>query len=249
MSILSGFYRQFLQLTPNRYQKWISGYDFPGPEIQDLQQRTHGIIHSQILNLTAAQSPANPMVISVPGVAAVIYGVNSANSYDVVNNTGLEQAEPSAFVGGRINADRPENFFPFKHNRGFVGSFNSLYLSWPAQNNTYARLVIFKYDARPWINGEHDSRFGATVQGTVVTNETPVTLVATTNTLLLPANTKRKVSTIYNTHASSTVYLGATGATTNGILLAAGGIAYWKNTAALYAYSAGTPTLNMITET
>lgn len=242
------FYRALRHIMPDKFQKWISGYDFSGEEIQNLVQQNPEVIYTQILDLSVAQ--ATPLEINVPGHAVVIYGINAANVYDPTTNLGLEQVEPSAMVACYINQFSPSRLLPLKHNRGYQGTFGKVYLTWPAQTLTSARLVIFRYDGQPWICQEGDNRFGGTVQGTKIVTEANNALVANTREPLFElVNTKRKISTIYNTSTTDTVWVGdITVAVGSGTPILPGGYLYWKNTAILYAISSGTPTLAINTE-
>ena len=151
-----GRYRKWRHYTPSGDLKYISPYEWEGAELQFLQQNATDKILSVVVDLSVVQSFQNPMIISSPGRAVVIYGINnaSAGAYDPVANTGLEPAATSAFIFARIDSARADEGIPLKHNRGFRGPFYQLFLSWPAQATTKARIVVYKCGWVPWQNGE-----------------------------------------------------------------------------------------------
>lgn len=238
---IDSFYRNQRQVTPSADRKYITEYDIEGAEIQTLNQQNPDVIYTQILDLTVAQPVTDPVKVPVSGRAAVIYGYASGSEFDPVANTGVEVSEPAAFVNARINFNRAQNQMHFKHNRGFRGSFNEMYLSWPAQAGIKALLVIFKADAQPWITGESDNRFNSVEAST----SAPLLVVSVGNTpsLVVPAKIGRKCATIYN-NAATTIYLlgatstGALAVATNGVPLLQNAAAFWRNTGACYAITA-----------
>ena len=231
--------RKFRQMpAPDNGLKKLTEYDIEGSEIQTLISQNPDVIYTEVLDLTVAQPVTNPKIVTVTGRAAVIYGYASGSQYDQGANTGVEVVEPAAFVNARINFDRQQNTMHFKHNRGFRGTFNVLYLSWPAQAACKALLVVFKADAQPWISGESDHR-ASSVEGSTGRASTVVS-VGNTPTLVAPASIARKCATIYN-NASTTIYLlgsDSAGVAANGIPLLQNNAAFWRNTGALYAITA-----------
>lgn len=231
--------RRFRQEMPaDNGLKKITEYDIDGNEIQTLISQNPDVIYTEVLDLTSAQSVGNPKIVQVTGRAAVIYGYASGSQYNGTANTGVEVVEPAAFVNARINFNREQNTMHFKHNRGFRGTFNTLYLSWPAQANVKALLVIFKADAQPWITGEADHR-ASSVEASTGSASSVVT-VNNAATLVAPASIARKCATIYN-NAATTIYLlgsDSAGVAANGIPLVQNAAAFWRNTGALYAITA-----------
>lgn len=232
-------YRKFRQEMPaDNGLKKITEYDIEGSEIQTLIAQNPDVIYTQVLDLTTAQPVTNPVIVQGTGRAAVIYGYSSGSQFNPTANTGVEVTEPAAFVNARINANREQNQMHFKHNRGFRGTFNTLYLSWPAQANIKALLVIFKADAQPWISGESDNRMNSVEAST----GSPSTVVTVNNTpsLIAPASIARKCCTVYN-NAATTIYLlgsDSAGVAANGIPLIQNTAAFWRNTGALYGITA-----------
>lgn len=111
--------------------------------LQDLEQRNREAVFVTTLNL----STAGEMLISQPGFHFCIYGHDG---------TSIKTVDTTAYVGVFINKQNIDgsNPFPAKHARGFSGPFSKLYLQWPAQNNVYCDLVIYKGSQKPWIDGE-----------------------------------------------------------------------------------------------
>lgn len=244
-----GFYQDRRHLKPAEQSqaKWITGYEMEGAELSTLNSQNPDVVFSQIILLSAAQ--ATSLEINVPGRAVTLYGFPTNGQYNPVTNVGTEPKDPGVFVECRVNFDRPENAFPLKHNRGFRGTFQKLYLRWPAQANLSAKIVIFKFDACPMPNSENDDRFSGLEASNITTHAQGS--VGNTAAVLLAADLSRKVSTIQNNSAND-IYVGDSGVTTTtGIKIAAnGGIAYWRNTAALYAIAGvvGPSAINLATE-
>lgn len=137
--------------TPDRYGKYISRYDISSAELQNLQQANPDVIEVRTFDLSTAQNPLNPVVLSVPGRGVAFYGLTTAQVYDPKAVTGIEDPAPQAFMHCRINNNRAESGISLKHNRGFRGSFLQLHLSWPAQAGLTGRIYVFKYDDVPWM--------------------------------------------------------------------------------------------------
>lgn len=151
-------YERRLAETPSRFLKYIDRYNFESEMLQSLVQQNPDVIYSETFSLATAQTYGNPKFVNVAGRAVVIYGINTQSSaaYDPVANTGVETIAAGAFVFCRFNQPDPNPLkgMPLKHNRGYRGDFNGLYLSWPAQANTSARLLVLKFDEQPWQSGE-----------------------------------------------------------------------------------------------
>jgi len=229
---MEGYYRNQRHLTPSPSEKWISEYDIDGREIQFLQQGNPDVIFTKDLDLSVAQTVGDPLIIPIVGRGVVIMGYSLASKYNPTANTGTEVAEPSAFVSCRVNGNDPSKAYPLKHNRGFRGSFNQLFLSWPAQTNVGAKLIIFKADLMPYHNSESDNRFNS-VEASNVSTPSAVT-INTTASAIVAASVARKCATIQNL-GSVDLYVGdSTISATKGTKLIPGAILFWKNTAALY---------------
>ena len=153
-----GRYRKRLHYTPSGDLKYISPYDWEGAELQALQQRNFDTLYTQILDLTVAQTFQAPLLVNQPGRAICLYGIDTTNAsgraYNPVTNTGTEAVATDVFVFCAINSTQAHEGLALKHNRGFRGPFGYVNLSWPAQNNRNARLVIYRCGWVPWLSGE-----------------------------------------------------------------------------------------------
>lgn len=154
------FYNNTREETPLATLKWNSRYTFEGGELQNLKQQNIAPLISIILDLTVAQVYTAPFNWSQPGRAVAIYGIDttsaSTSKYDPVTNAGTEKVASDVFVFCRFNepSNDDKQGTALKHNRGFRGDFSGLFLSWPAQTNRAARLVVYNFDEMPWQNGE-----------------------------------------------------------------------------------------------
>lgn len=171
-----GFYRFFRHITPSGFKKWIDRYNYDGQEIQDLIQTAPVPLQVQTLDCTAAQSVS--LLMNYPARAFVIYFYDSASP--------IKTIKPNGFVKVRINDDRIENEFPAKHNRGFRGDYYRLFLSWPAQANTKADLVMHMFDDDPW---ETDSVTATGGAGGTVTSVSVVPANGFSGSVANPATT------------------------------------------------------------
>lgn len=242
-------YSSFRHDTPNNTLKYRDKYNFDGPELLNLSQQNPDVIFTQVLDLGTAQPVGQPLRLQQQGRAIVIYGFLSGNLYasgpnDTTGNTGIEQAEPSAFVSARINFNRAENTVSLKHSQGFIGSFQDLYLSWPAQTGVYARVYVFKYDAMPW-QSIGDNRYGGLVEGTKIATQNVVSVDNIVITQIVGTNLARKVATITNL-GSTNLFVGGNNVTiesggTPGTLVQPNGIIYWRNSAPLFGISKTSP--------
>lgn len=129
--------------TPNSQKDIASPYDHDSALFQDLEQRGIMPVYVETLNL----STAGGKFINVSGFHFVLYGHT---------NVAIKTIDTTAYASVWINQKTPQgnNPFPAKHARGFSGPFAFLYLEWPAQNNVYVDVVIFKGSQKPWIDGE-----------------------------------------------------------------------------------------------
>jgi len=232
-------YRRQRHLTPSGDLKYISRYPIEGAELQDLIQRQPDVAYTQVLDLGTAQTPQSPLEVPVPGRVAVIHGFLTANAYNPATNTGQEPAEISAFVQCRMNIDRAENAVFMRHNRGYRGTFNKLFLSWPAQAGVSARLTVLKYDSTPWMEDSDLGSTGRTDGSSLATSATFVAGVASSQ--ILTSLARRKVATLSN-YGPGIVYFGDVNVTLpaggfGGAICAVGSVAYHRNTTGLYVIS------------
>lgn len=138
------FYRTLRHLIPNGFLKWVDRYTYQGQELQDLIQTNPAPTMVFDLDLSVAQT--TPKEINVSGRGFALYGYTTSD--------GTQTVAADIFVQVRINQDRAENEFPGKHQRGYRGDFFKLYLYWPAQAASSAKLVIHKFDDRQWQGGQ-----------------------------------------------------------------------------------------------
>lgn len=232
-------YSKFRADIPSNTWKYISRYDLMSEAIQFLQQNNPDVVTVFDLDLRTAQTFQAPMEINVPGRAFTIYGYSYSSKYNTADNTGVEVSEPSAFVSVRINASDPSRALSVKHNRGFRGDFQKLFLSWPAQDNVGAKLVIFKYDSCAYNTNESDNRFNSVEASNI---ETPAAVTVTNvATQIVAADSSRKCATIMNL-GSVDLYVGdSTITTSKGTKLIPNAVLFYRNTAALYGVT-GTST-------
>lgn len=229
-------YAKFRSQKPS-VSPWISEYELSAPDLQNLQQQNPDVLQSITLDLSVAQAYGDPLILNAPGRAFTLLGYSLSSAYNPTTNTGVEQSEPGVFVNVRINADRLENQYPLKHNRGFRGNFGKLFLSWPAQANMGARLIILRSEREPWLNQESDNRFGLVEASNIAPQATAAT-VTNAAAILLPADLSRKVSTVRPRGATS-IFVGASNLTAaTGVEVKQDEILIWRNTAALYAITA-----------
>lgn len=236
-----GFYALRKAEQPSSTQKYIDGYDLTGAEIQNLEQHGYSVVKVITLDLSVAQPTSNPVVINFQGRAFTLQGFPSSAIYDPAANTGVEPHEASAFVNVFINHQTPDMAYPLHSGGGFRGTFNKLFLTWPAQGNIKAKFICFLYSATPW-DKHQDTRFTGRVEGTIPTSQNAVT-VTSTAAQLLPQLLNRKVTEISNLDSTNPIYVGGTtvanssggAGTPIGIKIAAGQTLFWRNTGALWA--------------
>lgn len=133
---------------PERLREFKSRYDFTSQELQDLAQRKVKCFRKLVLDLSVAQNVTDPSLITGAGRAFVIFG------YTAASEATTKTVAPSVLVNVGVNENNAENQWTAKHNRGFRGDFERLFLSWPAQSGNKAELYIFTFDEQPWQCGE-----------------------------------------------------------------------------------------------
>ena len=115
------------------------------------------------------------------------------------------------------------------------------YLDWSAQAGKTMTIVFFLESE--YRSGSQISVTGggvSLVDGSTITGPTRVTLSAATAGIIAPADSLRKVATLYN-DSGADIFIGDSTVTnagaTKGIPFPNGTILYWKNTGNLYGYS------------
>lgn len=121
--------------------QYVSEYDLSSQEIGDNSKRNIGEIWTQTFDLSVAQ--VAPIELLIPGRSFVPYGFTTAT----LLTTRTRVSDILVFVGIGSISEKP---FPAKHNRGYVGSFTKLYLTWPAQANNSFDFVIHRSIRIPW---------------------------------------------------------------------------------------------------
>lgn len=136
----------------DNFSEYVNRYDMSSPLIQDLAQRDIKPFTKLTLNLGTLRSIDDPLEIAQPGRGFVIYGMTTATA------TGLKTVSPTAIVN--VNLNRRSNSgdtsgqWSAKHNRGYRGDFERLFLDWPAQDGISCELYIFRFDEVPYMSGE-----------------------------------------------------------------------------------------------
>lgn len=148
-------YRNQRYQVPNDFKKWVSPYQMDSSELQNLVSENVKASFTQVLDLTKAQAPGNPLQISLPGRGFKVRGIDSTTVYSFSDNTGIETAKTAAIVGCWINKiGGPSDAIFLKHGDGFHGDFLNLYLFWPAQTGINMRLTVFNFNDLPFIAGD-----------------------------------------------------------------------------------------------
>lgn len=149
--------------TPQGSRAFESPYDVSSETLQDMVQR--GIKPYTVIQQSLAAASITPessaagvtaptqgewLEFKMPGNHICMFGSDSSTN-QAVNTT--------AFVEVLTQSERPaasDIGFPVKHNRGISGPFERFWVRWPAQvpASITARIVVFRYQGRPWINGE-----------------------------------------------------------------------------------------------
>ena len=136
----------------DNFSDFENRYDMSSPLIQDLAQRDIKPFHKFTLDLTVAQPITNPFEINLPGRGFVLFGVTS----DTIS--GIKSVSSTALVN--VNLNRRSNSsdisgqWTAKHNRGYRGDFERLFLDWPAQSGVNAEFYVFRFDEVPYMSGE-----------------------------------------------------------------------------------------------
>lgn len=128
---------------PDSNKEIVNPYDLDSKLFQDLAQRKINPVFVTTIDLRTAGQLSLPK----PGFHFVIYG-HDGSATKTVNTTVLVSA-----IINNINDDGSTPF-PAKHARGFSGPFHGLWLSWTAQANAYADVLVFLNPDKPWIDGE-----------------------------------------------------------------------------------------------
>lgn len=154
-------YRRFRHQPAQENLKYRNRYQFDSAELNDIQQTNPDPLQSTVLDLTTSRGIAadnlGPLELPFHGRFVVLYGVDTSGVglFDPVTSpTGTDPVKTSAFVLCAINQDRADNYYPLKHARGFRGDIFKLFLRWPAQATTKARLIVGTFDGSPWQSGE-----------------------------------------------------------------------------------------------
>ena len=150
--------------TPRNDKPVDNPYDVDSAILQDMNQRSTQPFVVIPLNLTTASTdPDNASGVAVPtkgqwiemkmpGNHVAFLGYDRSSS----NQATITTVFAEFYIGHKApNAD--DIGFPLKHNRGHSGPFERFWIRWPAQTaaaNTSANLIIYRYQHRPWINGE-----------------------------------------------------------------------------------------------
>lgn len=152
--------RRFKQSAQGREIE--SAYDISSDSIQDIVERNIRPFFIFRTSLTTASS--DPASGITPPTAGEWIELKQAGNHIALfgydRSTTNQSVITNAFVEVFIGSQRPNNDdvgFPLKHNRGLSGPFDRVFVRWPAQTtsaNTSANIVIYRYQYRPWINGE-----------------------------------------------------------------------------------------------
>lgn len=219
---------------PSGDLKYISEYEMLGPDLQNLQQQDLQVCGVVTLDLSVATTPNAPFLVNIPGRACYLLGALTANLYNPDTNLGLDVYEPSAFVNCRVNSNQAQNAIPLKHNRGFIGSFLRLYLSWPAQEGVSAKIVVLKSERLPWNINETDARFSLVEATQLVTGSVISLTGGAAAVVIAPALSTRKCTAIQN-QGSTPIWVGGSTVTVgSGVKLNQDDIYLHRNTSALY---------------
>ena len=130
--------------SPIQGKQFDNEYDIDTDEIADIQNR--GVSPVKIFSITD-RDHTGTLFLNEPGYGFVMYFKKYSGA-----------VSPEGFCNIYVNqgdATDPLANFPAKHNRGFIGAFSRLFLSWPTGggDGDTAVLVIFKSKNMPWIGG------------------------------------------------------------------------------------------------
>lgn len=191
------------------------------------------------LDLSTAKNVNAPQVIGFP-----------FRSFYVADAT-----DTNVIVQMKVNSnDEQQGKFPIRKNDAWSGDgfSNKAFLSWDAQPGK-SMTIIFFLDSS-FQSGSQISVTGggvSIVDGSSVSIPAAVTLSAATAGIIAPALSTRKLATIENTTGAD-LYIGdatvdGSGAG-RGLKIPAGAFIYWRNTGALYGYSAAGGDVHRIEE-
>lgn len=191
-----------------------------------------------VLDLTTARLEGNPYKISVPIRSLFVRDASDA----------LVQVSVSV---NSDDAQSIQNAVPLKINDAFDFGFQvaSINLTWAAQSGKSVTLYLFTEASFRSGSQLSISAGGVSISdGTAFTN-TVTTLTAATASLLFAADTTRKNGTWRN-ETGADVWVGSSAVTnsgaTKGFVVKNGEVFNWKNSAALYAYSVGGSTTEVV---
>lgn len=185
------------------------------------------------IDLTTARDPASstPYVINFPFKSLCVVGATDS----------------SVSVNIRLSTTNSyQDSFPLKKGTSFVlpQSTDKAYIDWSAQSGkTITILVMTSGEFRSNILDLVNSGGVTLTDGTAVTNRSnaALSLAANTPTIVLPADSTRKIETLVN-RTGVTLWLGDGNVTDDngayiGIECPSGSQFQWRNTSALYAFS------------
>ena len=198
-------------------------------------QRPFGI-QKFVLDLSTARDANQPFKISAAFTSVFVEDATDSGTY----------------VNMRPNA--PDNFqsdLKLRDRDSWSSEYpiSEAYLNWPAQTGKTINIIIFvssKFESGTQISQTSGGLSIST--GSIIANDTPVTLGAATAAIIAVQNFDRKLTTLQN-KTGSTLYIGGVGVNnTNGIEIPSDGIIYWQNTAALYGYSVAGGNVKSVSE-
>ena len=136
----------------DNFGQFENRYDMSSPLIQDLAQRDIKPFHKITIDLSVARGIDDPYEIALPGRGFVLYGVTAETI--ATTKAVAAGALVNVNVNRRSNSGDTSGQWSAKHNRGYRGDFERLFLDWPAQSSTYAEFYIFRFDEVPYMSGE-----------------------------------------------------------------------------------------------
>lgn len=128
--------------TPRQGEQFQSEYDFDSSLLVDLNQRDIAPLFVVTLNLANAGS----QLFNIPGRAFVPYFWNTGTTNKTRNTAGFVTAYVNAQDGSNSNVA-----LTCKHNRGYRGSYSSMFISWTAQPGVSVDLVFHRSKCTPWM--------------------------------------------------------------------------------------------------
>lgn len=158
-----GEYQRFLKPTPGA--QFPSEYDIDSSSLADLIARN--VAPLQVITIDLSSQPTGgKLTLPIAGRGFVPYFWQT--------NTTNRARQPSGLIDVAVNCDGSDvsQVFPSKHNRGFIGSFSQLTLTWVNQANTSVDFIIHKSDLTPWMTDDAASSSSGSV--TQVTATSPL---------------------------------------------------------------------------